>query len=297
MGAGTALVVGASGQVGRHVSAALAARGWRVTGTGNTRAGAGLLPLDLRDEAAIRQVIGRLKPDLCVLAAALTNVERCEVEPELAEQLNARAPAVVAAACRAVGGRTIGLSTEYVFDGAAGPYAEDDPVCPVSVYGRSKLGGERAVLAANPAALVVRTTVVFSYCPGDKNFIMQLIDRLGAGQAMRVPSDQSSSPTPAPFLGDVLAGLATTATGLLHVAGDEVMDRAAFAARAARALGLDPGLVVPVQTRELGQRARRPLRAGLRVERLRSLGIRPPSLDAALAEVAAQWSRDRRGRS
>jgi dTDP-4-dehydrorhamnose reductase len=296
MGAGTALVVGASGQVGRHVSAALAARGWRVTGTGNTRSGAGHLPLDLRDEAAIRQVMGRVRPDLCVLAAALTNVERCEAEPELAETLNARAPAVVAEACRALGGRTVGLSTEYVFDGAAGPYGEEDPVCPVSVYGRTKLGGERAVLAADPAALVVRTTVVFSYCPGDKNFIMQLIDRLGAGQPMRVPSDQVSSPTPAPFLGEAIAGLATTASGLLHVAGAEVMDRAAFAVRAARVLGLDPGLIVPVQTSQLGQRARRPLRAGLRVERLRSLGLCPPTLDAALAEVAAQWSQARRFR-
>jgi len=289
MSDGTALVIGASGQVGRHVSAALAAGGWRVIGTGNSRPGADLLPLDLRDEAAIRRVVARVRPGLCVLSGALTNVERCELEPGLAETINARAPAVVVAACRAGGGRTVGLSTEYVFDGTAGPYAEDDPVCPVSAYGRTKLEGEQAVLAGDPSALVVRTTVVFSYCPGDKNFIMQLIDRAGAGQPMQVPSDQISSPTPAPFLGAAIARLATTASGLLHVAGAEVLDRARFAARAAAALDLDPGLVVPVMTSQLGQRARRPLRAGLRVERLRSLGLAPPDLDAALAEVAAAW--------
>lgn len=281
----TALVVGASGQVGRHVSQALRERGWSVVGTGKTRAGAGLLPLDLSDEAAIRRTVGERRPGLCVLAAALTDVERCEGEPALAEALNARAPAVAAAACRAAGGRTVYLSTEYVFDGSAGPYGEDDAVCPVSVYGRTKLEGERAVLAADPDALLVRTTVVFSLCPGDRNFLMQLLDRLGAGERMRVPVDQVSSPTYAPFLGDAIAELATRASGVLNVAGAEVMDRFTFATRAARALGLDPRLIVPVRTSQLGQRARRPLRAGLLVDRLESLGVSPPGLAAVLADV------------
>ena len=269
-----------------------------MVGTGNTRAGAGQLALDLRDEAAIRQAIDRERPDLCVLAAALTNVERCEGEPELAEALNARAPAVAAAACRAAGGRTVYLSTEYVFDGTAGPYGEDDAVCPISVYGRTKLGGERAVLAADPAALVVRTTVVFSFSPGDKNFLMQLLERLGAGEPMRVPADQISSPTYAPFLGATIAALATTVSGVLNVAGAEVMDRATFAETGREALGLDPGLIVPVRTSELGQRARRPLRAGLRVHRLGSLGIPPPRLEMALADVAERrrrWALERPG--
>ena len=281
----TALVVGASGQVGRHASEALRKRGWKVVGTGNTRAGAGLLPLDLADEGAIRRIIGERRPVLCVLAAALTDVERCEGEPALAEALNARAPAVAAAACRSAGGRTVYLSTEYVFDGSSGPYGEDDAVCPVSVYGRTKLEGERAVLAAAPDALSVRTTVVFSLCPGDRNFLMQLLDRLGAGERMPVPEDQVSSPTYAPFLGDAIAELATRASGVLNVAGAEVMDRFTFATRVAGALGLDPRLIMPVRTSELGQRARTPLRAGLLVGRLESLGVSPPGLAAALADI------------
>ena len=294
MSRGTALVIGASGQVGRHVATALRARGWSVEGTGHSRAGGGLLHLDLLDEAAIRTTIDQVRPSLCVVSGALTNVERCEGEPELAMALNARAPAIAAAACHAVGGRTIFLSTEYVFDGKAGPYGEDDPVSPISVYGRTKLEGERGVRVANPLALVVRTTVVFSFSPGDKNFVMQLIERLGSGATMRVPVDQVSSPTWAPFLGETIAALAAGVTGVIHVAGGEVMDRVAFAVRAAGALGLDPRLIEPIRTSELGQRARRPLDAGLRVARLASLGITPPALDVALAEVAARWSRDRR---
>jgi dTDP-4-dehydrorhamnose reductase len=256
-----------------------------VEGTGHARAGNGLRPLDLLDEAAIRSTIEQVRPSLCVISGALTNVERCEAESSVAEALNARAPAVAAVACRAGGGRSVYLSTEYVFDGAAGPYREEDPVCPISVYGRTKLEGERGVLAADPGALVVRTTVVFSFSPGDKNFHIQLIERLGAGQPMRVPVDQFSSPTWAPFLGATLADLPGDVTGVLHVAGGEVMDRVAFARRAATALGLDPGLILPVRTGELGQRASRPLQAGLRVERLAALGHPPPSLEDALAEV------------
>ena len=142
------------------------------------------------------------------------------------------------------------------------------------------------MLAADPANLSVRTTVVFSFSPGDRNFVMQLLERLGAGQPMRVPDDQVSSPTYAPFLGEALARLAGTASGVLNVAGPEVLDRVTFARRLARALGLDPALVAPARTSELGQRARRPLSAGLRIDRLRALGVEPPSLDEALADLA-----------
>lgn len=294
MGGRTALVIGASGQVGRHASQALRVRGWRVVGTGHTRAGSGLLPVDLGDEAAIRRLIGEIGPDLCLLAAALTNVERCEGEPALAEALNARAPAVAAAACRAMGARTVYLSTEYVFDGSTGPYGEDAAVCPISVYGRTKLAGEQAVLDADPAALSVRTTVVFSFCPGDRNFLMQLIERLGAGERMRVPSDQISSPTYAPFLGAAIAEVAGRVSGVLNVAGPEVIDRFTFATRAAGALGLDPRLIDPVRTSDLGQRARRPLRGGLLVRRLESLGVSPPELATALDDVARLRRLDRR---
>jgi len=283
---GVALVIGESGQVGRHVAAALRARGWRVEGTTNEPPSGRLRQLDLLDEASTRATIDELRPALCVISGALTNVERCEAEPGLAEALNARAPAMVAQACRAAGGRSVYLSTEYVFDGAAGPYGEEDPTCPISVYGRTKLEGEQGVLAADPGALSIRTTVVFSFSPGDKNFLMQLIGRLAAGEPMRVPVDQLSSPTWAPFLGETIAALPTALSGILNVAGGEVMDRVAFAVRAATALGLDPGLILPAHTSELGQRARRPLRAGLRVDRLTALGFPPPGLEVALAAVA-----------
>jgi dTDP-4-dehydrorhamnose reductase len=134
-----AVVLGASGQVGRHAAEALSARGFEVTGTFATRDAPGLRRLDLLDDGAVLACLREVRPAVCLLCSALTNVERCEEEPARAEAANARAPGVVAAACREVGARAVYLSTEYVFDGTTGPYAEGDPTSPVSVYGRTKL--------------------------------------------------------------------------------------------------------------------------------------------------------------
>lgn len=290
--------MGASGQVGRHVAGALGARGWDVTGTYATRALPGLEKLDVLDDAAVSACLDEVRPEVCVLSSAMTNVERCETEPERAEAANGRAPGVVAAACKRAGARLLLLSTEYVFDGSAGPYREEDPPSPMSVYGRTKLEGERRVLAEDPANLAVRTTVVFSHDPGGTNFVMQLLARLGRGERMRVPRDQASSPTYAPDLAVAIAelcepGAASRLAGLpapqvVNVAGPEVLDRYTFAVRAARALGLDAGLLDAVDTAALGQKAPRPLRAGLRVDRLRRLGLVMRPLDEALAALRAR---------
>ena len=285
-----ALVVGASGQVGRSAARALAAAGYAVTGTYAAHPAPGLVPLDLRDDGAIRRLVRDVRPAVCVLTSALTHVDRCEDEPALAEALNARAPEVLAEACREAGTRLVHLSTEYVFDGASGPYREDDPPSPLCAYGATKLEGERRVLARMPDALVLRTTVVYSWDPGGKNFVMQLRERLGAGQRMRVPVDQISSPTYAPDLAAAIVALAPCrdVAGVLNVVGPDVVDRMTFAVAAAHALGLDERLLDPVTTASLGQRARRPLRAGLRIERLRALGVGMRGVAEALADLARQ---------
>ena len=288
-----ALVIGASGQVGFQASTALRAGGWQVVGTYASHPAPGLVPLDLRSAEEVRARVKDVAADLVVLASALTNVERCEDEPALAAAMNAEAPAVVAEAARASGGRTLFLSTEYVFDGKAGPYGEDAPASPVSVYGRTKLEGERAVLRADPANLSIRTTVVYSWRPGDKNFLMQLVLAARRRSRMRVPADQVSSPTYAPDLGRAIAALAgRRAAGVLNVAGPDVLGRYDFAVRAARILGLDASLLDAVPTAGLDQKAARPLAAGLRTERLRALGI---AMRASTRASARSWARAGRG--
>ncbi len=264
------LVVGASGQVGRSCMAAFGKAGWETVGTFHANPGPGLIPLDLWEPDALRTAVREIKPSVCIISSAFTNVDGCEEAPERARAMNTVAPGILAEACREVGARPVHLSTEYVFDGTQGPYAETDPVCPISVYGQTKLEGERAVVAAAPDVIVARTTVVYSHDPQGKNFVMQLISRLGRGESMRVPRDQVSSPTYAPGLGEALRCLVERGyTGIVNVVGPEVMDRFAFATLAARILGLREDLLEPVSTASLSQKAARPLQAGLKAERLR----------------------------
>ncbi len=155
-------------------------------------------------------------------------------------------------------------STEYVFDGVAGPYDEEDLTRPLSVYGISKLEGERAVLEADPNALIVRTTVVYGPERQGKNFAFQVIRHLGAGRRFRVPDDQVSTPTYNRDLAGATAELMERgAHGIWHVVGSEHMSRAELATRMARALDLDESLLDSTATSDLGQVAPRPLRAGL----------------------------------
>ncbi|MBL0278455.1 MAG: SDR family oxidoreductase [Anaeromyxobacter sp.] len=281
----SALIIGATGQVGSHAASALRAAGWSVIRAGNSRAGGRTIRVDVADPESVRRAVRDASPGLCVLAGGMTAVDRCEQEPSVAEQVNARGPEVVAGVCRDVGAKLVFLSTEYVFDGTAGPYGEEDPVCPISIYGRTKLAGERAVLAADASNLIVRTTVVYSFRRGDKNFLMQVLEKLSRGEAMSVPSDQVSSPTYAPALGCAIAAVAEEASGTLNIAGPEAMPRLDFARRIAVAFGLDTTLLRGVTTRELGQVAPRPLQAGLRTEKLHQHGLIPVGAADALPDA------------
>lgn len=266
------LVVGASGQIGGHCLRAFREHDYLVTGTYSTRTSANLVHVDLLREQSIGALLSDHRPSVCILSAALGHVDRCEVEPQLAWAINAEAPRILAEYCRDARCKLVLLSTEYVFDGKAGPYDEDDPPAPLSVYGTTKLAAERYVLQSAPANLVVRTTVVYSFDPHGKNFLMQVLGQARGGHKMRVPNDQISSPTYAPDLATAILGLVELdATGIINVAGPDVVSRYEFAVRAVHALGLPDSLLEPMPTTALGQAAQRPLRAGLRIERVRSL--------------------------
>lgn len=279
-----ALVIGASGQIGGILSAQCASRNIEAFGAG---VGAEELHLDLRAPESLPEVFARARPDIVFLCSAMTHVDGCENAPEQARSVNALGPARVAEACRAAGARLVYLSTEYVFDGKAGPYGEEDPVSPVSVYGRTKYEGEQAVLAIADA-LVIRTTVVYSHGAASKNFIMQLISNYRAGAEMRVPKDQFSNPTYAPELAAAILDLALKdARGIYNVVGPELMDRYTFALKACAAFGFNPSFIRPLLTAELGQSAARPLMAGLKTLKLvTALGRGLAPTEKSLAEIA-----------
>ena len=267
-----ALIIGASGQVGGALAAGLAERGHQVVGTHHGQPQPGTLPLDLRDAAATERFMAEAEGDWVLCPAGLTHVDYCESHPDEAMAINRDAPAAAARAAAKRGAGFVYFSTEYVFDGEAGPYAEDDRVNPQSVYAVSKLEGERRVAAENPRAIVIRTTVVYGPERQGKNFVYQVLRRARAGEPIRVPSDQRSSPT---YNIDLAAAtvelIERDFRGVLHVAGPTVLDRHAFALEVCRVFGLDAGHVEGITTASLRQPARRPLQAGLVIDRARGL--------------------------
>jgi dTDP-4-dehydrorhamnose reductase len=240
--------------------------------------------LSVTDHTATARLVA--ESDVVFFAAAYTHVDGCETDSAKAFAVNRDAPA--AAAREAARRRTpfVVYSTEYVFDGTAEPYAEGDVTRPLSVYGRSKLEGEQAVLSAHPDALVLRTSVVYGIDHQEKNFVYQTLRHGRSGERMKVPNDQRSNPT---YVEDLAAAsialVGKRQHGILHVAGPEVMDRGRFTRTICDVFGLDPGFVESVSTAALAQTTPRPLGAGLSVERARSLGITVRSPVAGLTAM------------
>ena len=220
------------------------------------------------------ELVATNKLTAIICSAGATDVERCESDQPWADAANHLGPLALARAAAHARIPFVFYSTDYVFPGTLaplgdipanpGPYREDAPTHPLSVYGATKLLGELEILKANPAALVLRTTTVYGPDPQGKNFLYTLRRLLSSGQTMRVPTDQLATPTYNEDLARAtLALLAGGHTGLFHAAGPTMLSRIDFARLACRLLSLDPSLLIPLTTPELHQRAARPLIAGL----------------------------------
>ncbi|MBI2942851.1 MAG: SDR family oxidoreductase [Candidatus Wallbacteria bacterium] len=285
------LVLGGSGQVGGCVLAEARRRYGPEAAVGTCLAhpAPGLVQADLQNPEELALLVAHIEPAAVIIAAAFAWVDGCEMDAERTRRTNVDGPRAVATACEKLGAVPVLLGTDYVFDGEAGPYSEDDPVRPISAYGRSKLDAERAVAGRCPAALLVRTNVVYSWLPAGNNFLMQVVTKLGKGEPMRVPADQSNNPTYAPDLARALCELLEArAAGVWHFGGGDFLDRHDFGVAIAQAFDLDASLLHPVTTQELKQPAARPLKSGLRTTKFEALtGRRPFTASEGIARALA----------
>jgi dTDP-4-dehydrorhamnose reductase len=249
---------------------------------------------ELGDGRSAEEALLRFRPEAVLHAGAATDVDACERDPELAWRVNVGGTEQVARACRALGARLVAVSTDYVFDGEAGPYGEDDLPNPRGAYARTKRCGEEAALLLVPDCAVARVAVVYSGRPGAKaTFASQIVEKLSRGEPVKAFSDQLVSTTHA-------AGgaarclellLETSHRGVLHVSDATVLSRVEFAERVAARFGLR-GEIVPVRTAEAKLAAPRPLRGGLRVERAAELlRDKPLEIEDALARFREEWAR------
>jgi dTDP-4-dehydrorhamnose reductase len=242
---------------------------------------------DLAKPDTLAATVGLHRPQWVVHAAAMSDVDACERQPQLAHQVNAEASAALARAARQANARFLLLSTDYVFDGAKGHYGEGDLPQPLSAYGASKLAAERLVSAAVPDAIIARTSVLFG-TPGKPDFVSWAASRLRQGVPVPI-ADQKSTPTSTRDLAEqVLALLEADATGVFHSAGADAMSRLEAAQAVARSLHIDGDFrLVPLE--RMPWVARRPHDSSLNTSRIAAIK-RPRRLRdevAAYLEVLA----------
>ncbi|MBI5210919.1 MAG: SDR family oxidoreductase [Elusimicrobia bacterium] len=259
------LVVGAGGLIGNALCRAWERRGVQALGADlHCRPGGPFRPLDITDASQVESMVRDYRPGLVALPAANPHVDFCETHPEETARVNVEAALRVERECRAVGARMAYFSSDYVFDGVKGSYAEDDPPSPLNEYGRQKARVEKALLASDPRHLVVRTSGVYGWQWRPQNFVLQVLSALGAGRQLRVTDDVRYNPTYAENLAEVVADLcACGAGGVFHVVGSDRMARLAFARQVAAVFGLDAALLVGVPSVRAAGHAPRPKESSL----------------------------------
>jgi dTDP-4-dehydrorhamnose reductase len=280
-----AIILGGRGTLGLALGLELPRAGYRVA------AAPAHTECDIRDEGALRALFAAAKPDVVFNAAAYTDVDRAESEPELAFAVNAAGAENVARATAAVGASVVHYSTDFVFDGELErPYHEADPPSPQGAYARTKVEGDARVAAATPRHFILRVGCL--YGRGGRNFPSTIVRRLRAGEHLRADQDRVGSPTWVHEVAAVSGKLARTSYhGLYHATAQGETNWANFARVAASILGLPETRVEGVPTSALPLKALRPRRAILDNRALRARGLDgfsdwQDSLRAFIAEEA-----------
>lgn len=277
------LLTGANGQLGRCFQDRLPA-GWQILATDSAK-------LDITDLAQVTAAIAAFKPGAIVNAAAYTAVDKAESETALAERINATGPANLANVAAQHGIRLVHVSTDYVFDGNANtPYTEESTTNPLSVYGITKLAGERAVSATAPDAIIVRTAWVFSEY--GNNFVKTML-RLGKERdALSIVDDQRGCPTYAGDLAQAIIALLqqNAAGGIYHYSGDKEVSWFEFA-QAIFAVAVEKGLLIkapvltPITTKQYPTPAYRPAYSVLAGTKLKGKNIKSSEWEKALKNI------------
>lgn len=295
------LVVGSNGLLGQKVAEQLV-RGfnYHVTLTSIESAPVREMPAapymqaDITNRKTVKDLVGSVNPDVIINCAAMTNVDACETEREIAWKINVGGVEHLIEAARKRPATIIHVSSDYVFDGKNGPYHEEDRPEPLSYYGKSKLAGENALRTSDVPYFVARTMVLYGYAEGVKaNFALWLVNSLREGQAVRIVDDQIGNPT---LVDDLAFGLIRAMEmkrrGIYNIAGKDIVSRFEFAVALARAFGLDPSLIQPIKTSQLNQPAARPLRSGLITLKAEvDLGLKLSGVDQGLALLKSQLVR------
>lgn len=278
------LVIGASGLLGAR-SVEMGKKEYAIYGTYNTHETRenGFFQLDVTKRQDVFKVLERVKPDFVIDTHSVTNVDRCETNPEQAWSINVDGTRNVAEACKTFGVKMAFLSTDYVFDGKkTTKYTEKDKPRPLNYYGKTKLIAEKVIETLDPDYIIARTSVLYGKGGSGKvSFPLWVAEKLKNKEQIRVVIDQYNNPTFVDNLAEILFSLCKKdAKGLFHVVGSDCISRYDFARLTANIFGLDGSLIRPITTPDITQAARRPEKVSLstdkaeRIAKIKPLGVK-----------------------
>lgn len=295
----TILVTGSNGLTGQKITErVLATKDFNLIATSRgenrfpVKEGYVYAEMDILNPANVTEVVAKYKPDAIIHTAAMTNVDTCESQKELAHELNVAAVETLIQVCKQFDVQLIHLSTDFIFDGANGPYDEVAPACPLSYYGQTKLEAENAIIAAGGKWAILRTIIVYGIVSdmSRSNIVLWAKGALEKGEPINVVNDQWRMPTLAEDLADCcLLAVSKNAQGVYNASGKDMMSISELVGKVADYWNLDKSLIKEISAATLNQSAKRPVRTGFILDKtIRDLGYQPRSFQEGLAILDEQ---------
>ncbi|GAB3708607.1 dTDP-4-dehydrorhamnose reductase [Spirosoma flavus] len=248
--------------------------------------------MDITDRQQVLDVIGDVAPDAVIHGAAMTDVDKCETQKDACWAQNVHAVEYIVEACRNTGAFLVHVSTDFIFDGSAGPYDETAEPNPISFYGWSKQAGESVVRHSDIKWAIARTVLVYgiAHDMSRSNIILWVKKSLEDGKNIKVVTDQWRSPTLAEDLAMGCYLIADKqAEGIFNISGKEVLTPYEMAIKTADYFSLDKSLIAQADASTFTQVARRPPRTGFVLDKAKAvLGYDPHSFDEGIAVLAGQ---------
>lgn len=241
--------------------------------------------LDISNRNEVKKIIYDFCPDFIINAAAFTNVDKCESERETAWKINVKGVEYLSEASRVLDSHLVHISSDYIFDGKNGPYSENDIPNPLGYYARTKLASENVLKISGTKNTIIRTNVLYGTAKYSRpDFVKWVVESVRSGKEIKIVDDQFNNPT---FIDDLVQAInkiiELRKEGIYNIGGSEVLSRFDFTMKIADFFNLDKSLIKRIQTEDLKQPARRPLKSGLITIKAQSeLGYRPHSIIQSL---------------
>ncbi len=250
--------------------------------------------MDIQDGKKVIRETVKIKPDVVLNCAGLTDVDLCETNKRLADNVNVESTRGIAKACNLAGAKLVHISTDYVFDGARGGYTEEDATNPINFYGETKLKSEKIISSDCENYIIARVSVLYGV-NGDnteRGFVRHMYDSMVLGKNVNAFYDQYGTPT----LTDDIAGaldalIQHDSTGIFHVAGPQKLTRYEMALAFADTFGFDRGLINKISMDTLHLPAKRPVDTSLTTDKITALGVRMRTFDEGVAIMKSMMAR------